>query len=192
MIINENWKRIDNYPRYSISDAGRVRREEFYSKNGMLMKAMNMKTTLTKDGYAGLGLTNDNGTKSFMVHRLVAQAFIPNPENKPQVNHLDEDKTNNNVENLAWVTSKENNDWGTRKERAIKSSINNPKRDYLELGKKFSKSIYSIDKDGNRVDYCGVHEASRQTGFAPQTISSNLNGKIKSTGKNKLKFYLDN
>lgn len=191
MIINENWKRIDDYPHYFISDTGQVRREEFYSPKGRFMRAMNMNTS-DHDGYKVVSLMNDNGSKPFFVHRLVGLAFIPNPEDKPMINHLDENPSNNNVWNLEWATAKENNDWGTRKERAIKSSINNPKRDYLELGKKFSKSIYSIDKYGNRVDYSGVHEASRQTGFAPQTISSNLNGKIKSTGKNKLKFYLDN
>lgn len=191
MIINENWKRIEGYPHYFISDTGQVRREEFYSPKGRFMRSMNMNTS-DHDGYKMVSIMNDNGSKSFLVHRLVGLAFIPNPDDKPMINHLDENTSNNNVCNLEWATAKENNDWGTRKERAIKSSINNPKRDYLELGKKFSKSIYSIDKDGNRVDYCGVHEASRQTGFAPQTISSNLNGKIKSTGKNKLKFYLDN
>ena len=193
MDIDENWKRVEGYPHYFISDTGRVQREEFYSDDGRLLRAMNVTTSMSTGGYIRLTVRNESSDsiKNVSVHRLVAQAFIPNPENKPQVNHLDEDKTNNHVWNLEWATSEENVNYGTRTARATQSAINNPKRDYIELGKKFAKPIYSIDLDGNKVKYYGVIEASRQTGLSANTVSANLNGKTKIT-QSGLKFYLDN
>lgn len=67
-----------------------------------------MKSHMTKDGYISIGLKENGKQKQFRVHRLVAQAFIPNPENKPYINHIDGDRTNNNISNLEWCTQKEN------------------------------------------------------------------------------------
>ena len=67
-----------------------------------------LKPSLNKEGYAYVSLTKNNWSKSFRVHRLVAQAFIPNPDNKPEVNHLNGNKSDNWVTNLEWCTSKEN------------------------------------------------------------------------------------
>jgi len=83
---------------YSISKNGEV-----LSNNGKKLK-----TEITKFGYCRCALYSNGNTKRFAIHRLVAMAFIPNPENKPQVNHKDGNKKNNCVENLEWVTASEN------------------------------------------------------------------------------------
>ena len=71
-------------------------------------KGIKMKQRENEFGYLSIGLSKNNKQKKFKVHRLVAQAFIPNPNNYPQVNHIDGNKKNNNIENLEWVTAKEN------------------------------------------------------------------------------------
>lgn len=79
-----------------------------------------LKKSKHKTGYFRVHLVGDNQKKIQYIHRLVAIAFLPNPNNLPQVNHKDENKENNNVNNLEWVTSKENCNWGTRNERIAK------------------------------------------------------------------------
>lgn len=94
---------------YYITTCGKI-----IGRNGVL------KTRLNKGGYETIVMsTNDKPRKkiNYLVHRLVALAYIPNPENKPQVNHIDEVKTHNYVQNLEWVTAKENSNWGTRNEK---------------------------------------------------------------------------
>ena len=103
------WKLIEGFDgTYSVSNYGEVRN----NKTGKLMKQ-----NKNEKGYLRLGLRKNGKTKYMRVHRLVAQAFIPNPENKPDVNHIDFDKENNCVNNLEWVTCKENNNhsFGNRK-----------------------------------------------------------------------------
>ena len=105
--MNEIWKDIPNYEgKYQISNLGNVMSLNFANKHfPRLLKLKNH-----KDGYKLVGLSNgQTGNKTFLaVHRLVAQAFIPNPEHKEQVNHIDGNKSNNTVSNLEWVTPKEN------------------------------------------------------------------------------------
>ena len=92
---------------YEISNIGRVKSlARFNSKKERFLKFDIDKKTYTE--YFRVTLSKNNQTEKFIVHRLVAEAFIPNPENKPYVNHMDNDGTNNNVDNLEWVTHSEN------------------------------------------------------------------------------------
>lgn len=102
--MNEIWKVVEDYPDYMISDFGRVKKLN-YRKSG---KDKILKPLKDRYGYLTVNLYKNKKMKHRTIHRLVAQAFIPNPDEKPQVNHIDGDKQNNNRLNLEWVTGSEN------------------------------------------------------------------------------------
>lgn len=96
----EIWKPIKDFEElYEVSNLGRVR---------SLRRNIIMKSRIRDDGYVACVLSNGGKVQGKLVHRLVAEAFIPNHENKPEVNHIDGNKQNNNVKNLQWVTPSEN------------------------------------------------------------------------------------
>lgn len=101
----EVWKEIEGFPGYSVSTIGRTRRD----RDGKIKKH-----TCDTRGYEMTGINLGSGQKLLLIHRLVAAAFIPNPEGKPQVNHKNGDKSDNRVENLEWVTGRENDLHKTR------------------------------------------------------------------------------
>ena len=110
----ENWKPVKGYDElYEVSDIGRVR--SLCAKQSMYLRILTQH--IDKYGYLSVRLFYEGRRKRFSVHRLVAQAFIPNPNNLPQVNHKDEDKTNNAAGNLEWCDAKYNCNYGTRNHR---------------------------------------------------------------------------
>jgi len=122
----ELWKPIESFENYQVSTLGRVKNKN----SNKLMKSS------SKGGYLGISLINSLGQKTFKVHRLVALAFISNPENKTDVNHMDKNKHNNNICNLEWNTRRENN---------IHSKLN------VIITTNKNKPIYRIDKNTNEI-----------------------------------------
>ncbi len=119
MMEKEIWKTIEGYDgKYQVSNLGRVRamwRNNQYQNH--IGKPTILKPGKHKQGYLQVYLTLGGKRKTYFIHRLVAEAFIPNPKNLPQVNHKNEMKTDNTVENLEWCDGKYNSNYGTRVER---------------------------------------------------------------------------
>lgn len=116
--MNEEWRDIDGYEDlYQVSNMGRVLSLKFNhtENNPKILKPIELL------GYLVVNLYKDGKMKSFKIHRLVAKAFIPNPDNLPEVNHKDENKFNNVVDNLEWCTTKYNINYGTAISRSSKT-----------------------------------------------------------------------
>ena len=159
----EEWKDIKGYEGlYQVSNLGRVKSLKFG-------KERILKTGVDRYGYISVNLYKNNKRKLCKVHRLVAEAFIPNLENKPEVNHLDEDKTNNMVSNLEWCTRNENVNNGTRNKRISKK---------LKVISKGTK-IKAIDiANGEWNEYCSIRECARQLELDSSNIRKCLNGEL--------------
>ena len=122
----EEWRPIEGYEGlYEVSNTGRVRSLDMYvkGKGYRLHKGKVLSPAKNKNGYLKVNLHCNGKRKTITVHRLVAEAFIPNSDNLTQVNHRDEDKTNNNVENLEWCDVKYNLSYGTARIRERDTKI---------------------------------------------------------------------
>lgn len=120
----EIWKKIEGFENYSVSTHGRVRND----KTGKYWTGKN------NGYYAKVALYNETGKHQLYIHRLVAQAFISNPDNLPQVNHKDEIRDNNHIDNLEWCTCKYNINYGTATERRFinMTGSRKPKPTYVD------------------------------------------------------------
>lgn len=150
MKSNEIWKDIPNYEGlYQVSSYGNVKSldRKVNGKWGkMLIKGKLLSLVKEKDGYYVVNLYKNHKTQQFRVHRLVAEVFIPNPNNLPEVNHKNEDKTDNKVDNLEFCTTKYNCNYGNRN-RKIRKRINQ-----YDLEDNFIKeweSIIQIERELN-------------------------------------------
>lgn len=175
--MKEIWKDIKRYENiYQISNLGRYRsldRYESHMVNGKevrrLIKGIIREGTLNKDGYLQVGLSRNGKQETKCIHQLVAEAFIPNPNNLPDINHKDENKQNNCISNLEWCDKGYNNAYGTRTERASKKQINR---------KDCSKVILQYDLDGNFIkEWSSTMEIERQLGYYHNNISKSCKGK---------------
>lgn len=149
--MEEIWKDVIGYEGfYQVSNLGRVRSLDRISF-GRKQKGGILKPTKKRDGYMYVTLCNENGHKKHLVHRLVAQSFISNPNNLPFINHKDEKPVNNCVTNLEWCDCKYNVNYGTCKER-IALSRSKPISQY-ELNGKFIRNWDSCMQVEKEIGY---------------------------------------
>lgn len=162
---SEIWKYIESTDeQYMISNLGRVmsmwRSNQHQTHIG---KPHILKPSIHRQGYLWVRIKINGVYKMQFIHRLVAQAFIPNPKNLPEVNHKDEDKANNCVENLEWCTGKYNSNYGTRVER------------HREM---VSKPIIQTTINGEFIkEYKSATEAEKECGYDSSYISMVCNGR---------------
>lgn len=163
--MTESWKPIKGYEgRYEISNLGRLMSYAQDRNKGKIKLGH-----LNAHGYLTCVLYDGKGNKeTWSMHRLVATAFIDNPFNLPQVNHKDEDKTNNRVDNLEWCTNDYNVHYGTAYERARQANM---------CCKTTSVGVFSIDQDGNFEFFNSIGEAERKTGNSHSNIVRTLKGR---------------
>lgn len=158
----EVWRPIRDYEGlYEVSSQGKIKRIKHKNKRGWFYGEKILTLRKDKGGYIRTDLyDNQSHKKSLLVHRLVAQAFIINPLNLPEVNHIDENLDNNSVSNLEWCTSSYNYEYGTRLARTVEKAL---------------KPIIAIDVNtGRERHFNSVQEASRQIGCKPHSISQVL------------------
>ena len=168
-MIKEYWKPIKGYEGlYMVSNWGRVKSFDRWvkSRNGSVRfcKGRILKPKKNKWGYLCINLYKNNIRKTYKVHRLVAEAFIDNTDNLPQVNHRDENKLNNNADNLEWCTHEYNINYGTRTERC---------------SKKLSKPVLQYTLDGEFVrEWHSIRECGRN-GYNRGNVYACCLGKLK-------------
>lgn len=158
-MIMEVWKTIPGYEgRYEVSSLGNIKSINFagHGKNRILKKCLNA------DGYEVTTLSKDGVPKFTLVHRLVAQVFVPNPNNLPFINHINENRSDNRAENLEWCTASYNANFGSRNRRMA-----------ISLGKRVEQ--YTIG--GKLVNtYYSASEAARVLGLNPSAIAECCRG----------------
>lgn len=171
-VIDETWKPVPNYEGfYEVSNTGKVRSVYRYKR---VLKPM-----ISNTGYERVDLFKNKHRKQFSVHRLVALAFIDNPNAKPFVNHKDENKLNNSAENLEWVTHVENCKYGTAITRRT-AHLDYSKRHLNNANqiKACSKPIAQYDLQGNFIkQWASASECSRSIGFSISGIRSVVSGR---------------
>lgn len=162
----EIWQDIEGYEGlYQVSSMGRVKSLKRTDRLGRTVEGRILKPGDNGGGYLNVALCVGGKSKTHKVHRLVCEAFRDNPENKLDVNHLNEDKTDNRVCNLEWATRKENNNHGTHNER-VANSLSKP------IGQ------YTLGGELIRI-WPSAKEAQMQTGFHRSNICAVANGKLK-------------
>ena len=164
----EEWRPVKDYEGlYEVSSLGRV-------KSLWLGKERILKLVANTNGYLRVQLYKDGKQQMKKVHRLVAEAFLENPLGLPQVNHLDEVKTNNAVSNLEWCDCKYNNNYGTAKQRIAAALTNG----------KLSKPVQQLTMTGELVaEYPSAREAARQNGWSQGSICDCCRGGFYRKGK---------
>ena len=161
LLKDEQWRVVKGYENmYEVSNFGRVKSLKFGEKI--------LKTPKNGAGYYSVNLYKNGHMKGYFVHRLVAETFIENPLNLSQVNHKDENKTNNNPENLEWCTNAYNQNYGSHNENVSKTFV-----------EKYGHPLYVISEDGTDYFFRSIREASKELSLDDSHICKCLKGKYK-------------
>ena len=173
--MTEEWKDIEGYEGiYQVSNLGRVRsldhKARHRSRTGnefeVTYKGRIRKQVPNENGYSIVMVKNDGKSRALKVHRLVAQAFIPNPDNLPFVNHKDEDPSNNRADNLEWCTHEYNVRYGTAIMRVRNTQL------------KRANAVLQLDNDGNVLGrFLSLERAAEAMGCCTQLIKRVCDGK---------------
>lgn len=167
--MEEIYKDIEGYEGlYQVSNLGNVK--SLVNNKGIAREKI-IKPSICIDGYKRVLLCKDKTIKCFKIHRLVAQAFIENPNNLPCINHKDECKTNNVVENLEWCTQKYNINYGTCIKRRSESQINHPNK---------SKQVYQYSKEGELISVWESTKECCRNGYDQGNVARCCRGERKS------------
>src|SRR6185437_6556314 len=157
---SEEFVEIPDYPNYLIS------------RNGIIFNIkldMNMKATKLPAGYTKVVLSNENGSKNYHIHKLIAKIFIPNPDNKPLVDHINGIKDDNRVENLRWVTRAQNNS-NSRK-------INNKSSRYRGVHKHGDNKSWAVEiRHQRESQYIGIFKTEIEAALAYDKKARELHG----------------
>lgn len=176
----EEWKPVVGYEGiYIASDKGDIKSVDRMDCAGRHRKECMMKYIIDRNGYCRVYLCKNGKTTSALVHRVIAKAFITNPNNLPEINHKDENKQNNCIENLEWCSHKYNSNYGTRTSKIIPKTID-----------KTRTPVDQYDLKGNLIkEWYSMNEAARQLGLIQQNISRCCYGKRNTVGGFKWKFH---
>ena len=172
MSKDEIWRDIKGYEgQYQVSNKGNVRSVARKDSIGRKCGGRTLKPAYDKDGYLLVSLYKNGKAKKKRIHRLVIEAFVPNPNNLPDVNHLDEIKTNNELSNLEWCTRRYNTNYGTRIERIVQIQ---------------SKKVRAVNiKTGEVIRFKSTAEAGRK-GYDQRGVSKACRGVYKDNKTGKL------
>ena len=178
--IADEWVVCEDYPSYMINTKGEIK---------SLLTNKILKPSKHKSGYMLVGLRRDGVSKTVKVHRLLAKAFIPNPENKPHVDHINGVRDDNRLENLRWCTNQENQSFELARlnnSKALTGRKQSPeavaKRAKI-LQKSIGKKVNQYTLDGEFVaSYNSFNEARRLTGVWDASVRSCCMGRFKQAG----------
>lgn len=185
----EIWKPVKGFEGlYEVSNLGNVRSVDRYVMNGnrcCLLKGKPKKPYPNSMGYLRAKLHKNGQGKKYFVHRLVAETFIPNPNNLPCIDHIDRNYLNNSTDNLRWCTQKENCNNPLTREHTRSKEVNEKR-----LATKRKKQscncevpVYYIDEQGKKISFKSMHEAQRQTNVSHSYISRSVNKKRPISGR---------
>lgn len=173
--MKEVWKDIEGYEGlYQVSNFGRIK--SLSRKDGFFNMPTRIKKQNISNHYFAVGLSKNGIYKTMHVHRIVAKAFLQNPDNLPQVNHKDENKLNNRVDNLEWCSAKYNVNYGTCTKRRAKTQ--------RESGCQINNKASSVPVKclENNIIYPSIREAERKLNFDGSCISKVCRGVRKRVG----------